>query len=132
MKNRRQEIILELIERYEVQKQEDLIRLLEERGITATKEAALANCSIASWAFCCINRAFPRLYMASIDFGLMSNARRYSTSALTNMLSAYNLLPLRTKSLSVFWAYPPNARRNRHTREKIYLYLTFHITNETI
>ena len=37
MKNRRQEIILELIERYEVQKQEDLIRLLEERGIAATQ-----------------------------------------------------------------------------------------------
>ena len=37
MKNRRQEIILELIERYEVQKQEDLIRMLEERGITATQ-----------------------------------------------------------------------------------------------
>ena len=37
MKNRRQEIILELIERYDVQKQEDLIKLLEERGVTATQ-----------------------------------------------------------------------------------------------
>ena len=34
MKNKRQEVILELIERYEVQKQEDLIRLLQERGIS--------------------------------------------------------------------------------------------------
>ncbi len=37
MKNKRQEAILELIERYEIQKQEELIRLLEERGFTATQ-----------------------------------------------------------------------------------------------
>ena len=37
MKNKRQEMILELIEKYEVQKQEELIRLLEERGFTATQ-----------------------------------------------------------------------------------------------
>ncbi|MBO7763279.1 MAG: arginine repressor [Clostridia bacterium] len=37
MKNRRQEVILELIEHYEIQKQEELIRLLEERGFQATQ-----------------------------------------------------------------------------------------------
>ena len=37
MKNKRQEAILELIERYEIQKQEELIRLLTERGFTATQ-----------------------------------------------------------------------------------------------
>ena len=37
MKNKRQEVILELIERYEIQKQEELIRLLEERGFRATQ-----------------------------------------------------------------------------------------------
>ena len=37
MKNKRQEMILELIERYEIQKQEELIRLLEERGCRATQ-----------------------------------------------------------------------------------------------
>ena len=37
MKNRRQEAILELIEQYEIQKQEELIRLLEERGFHATQ-----------------------------------------------------------------------------------------------
>ena len=37
MKNKRQEVILELIERYEIQKQEELIRLLEERGFHATQ-----------------------------------------------------------------------------------------------
>ena len=37
MKNKRQEAILELIERYEIQKQEELIRLLEERGFSATQ-----------------------------------------------------------------------------------------------
>lgn len=37
MKNKRQEMILELIERYEIQKQEELIRLLEERGFRATQ-----------------------------------------------------------------------------------------------
>ena len=37
MKNKRQEVILELIERYEIQKQEELIRLLRERGFPATQ-----------------------------------------------------------------------------------------------
>lgn len=37
MKNKRQEAILELIGRYEIQKQEELIRLLEERGFRATQ-----------------------------------------------------------------------------------------------
>ena len=37
MKNKRQEMILELIERYEIQKQEELIRLLSERGFPATQ-----------------------------------------------------------------------------------------------
>lgn len=37
MKNKRQEVILELIERYEIQKQEELIQLLLERGFTATQ-----------------------------------------------------------------------------------------------
>ncbi len=37
MKNKRQELIVELIERYEIQKQEELIRLLAERGVQATQ-----------------------------------------------------------------------------------------------
>ncbi len=37
MKNKRQETILELIEHYEIQKQEELLRLLEERGFHATQ-----------------------------------------------------------------------------------------------
>lgn len=37
MKNKRQETILELIEQYEIQKQEELIRLLSERGFRATQ-----------------------------------------------------------------------------------------------
>ena len=37
MKNKRQEAILELIEQYEIQKQEELIRLLSERGFRATQ-----------------------------------------------------------------------------------------------
>ena len=37
MKNKRQETILELIEQYEIQTQEELIRLLGERGFYATQ-----------------------------------------------------------------------------------------------
>ncbi len=37
MKNKRQEAILEIIDHRDVQKQEDLIRLLEERGFAATQ-----------------------------------------------------------------------------------------------
>lgn len=37
MKNRRQEVILELIEQYEIQKQEELIQMLSERGFHATQ-----------------------------------------------------------------------------------------------
>ncbi len=37
VKNKRQELIVELIERYEIQKQEELIRLLAERGVNATQ-----------------------------------------------------------------------------------------------
>ena len=37
MKNKRQEAILELIERYEIQKQEELIKHLEARGFSATQ-----------------------------------------------------------------------------------------------
>ncbi len=36
-KSQRQEIILELIDRYDISRQEDLIRLLEERGVRATQ-----------------------------------------------------------------------------------------------
>ena len=37
MKNKRQELIVELIEQFEIQKQEELIRLLAERGVHATQ-----------------------------------------------------------------------------------------------